>query len=88
MIMSIDSLITADALLDKHGCCWETVVQTFEERGMTEEDALLNARLARILQYTDYNFDTDEPILWTPTSSTGDDSGTTVQDETVAGSAA
>ncbi len=78
----------ADALLDKHGCCWETVVQTFEERGMTEDDALLNARLARILQYTDYNFDTDEPILWTPTSRSGDDSGTTVQDETAAGSAA
>ena len=33
---------------------------------MTEEDALTNARLARILTAEDYNFDTKEPILWTP----------------------
>ena len=78
----------ADALLDKHGCSWETVVQAFEERGMTEDDALLNARLARILQYTDYNFDTNEPILWTPTPSDGDDGGAAVQDETPERSAA
>ena len=78
----------ADALLDKHGCTWNTVVQTFEERGMTVDDALLNARLARILRYTDFNHETNEPILWTPTASDGDDGGTTVQDEETAGSAA
>ena len=78
----------ADALLEKHGCCWETVVQTFEERGMTKDDALLNARLARILQYSDYNHETNEPILWSPTSSDGDDSRAAIQDAKVAGSAA
>ena len=72
----------ADALLEKHGCCWGTVIQTFEERGMTADDALLNARLARILQHSDYNFDTDEPILWTPTTSDGDDGGAAVQNAT------
>ena len=78
----------ADAILDKKGCSWNTVVETFEERGLTADDALLNARLARILRYTDYDFDTNEPRLWSPTSSDGDDSGATIQDAEVAGSAA
>jgi DNA polymerase-1 len=78
----------ADAIFEKKGCKWQTVVEVFEERGMTEEDALLNARLARILQYTDYDHENNEPILWTPSSSSGDDSGATIQDATAAGSAA
>jgi 5'-3' exonuclease len=78
----------ADAIFEKKGCNWKTVVETFEEKGMTEDDALLNARLARILQYTDYDHENNEPRLWTPASSNGDDDGATVQDEAVAGSAA
>lgn len=78
----------ADAILDKKGCSWNTVVETFEERGLTADDALLNARLARILRYTDYDHDTNEPRLWSPTSSDGDDNRTAVQDAEVAGSAA
>jgi 5'-3' exonuclease len=78
----------ADAIFDKKGCSWNTVVETFEERGLTADDALLNARLARILRYTDYDFDTNEPRLWSPASSDGDDSGATIQDEEIAGSAA
>lgn len=78
----------ADAILDKKGCSWNTVVETFEERGLTADDALLNARLARILRYTDYDHDTNEPRLWSPTPSDGDDNRTAVQDAEVAGSAA
>ena len=33
---------------------------------MTEEDALVNARLARILTTDDYDYERKEPILWTP----------------------
>lgn len=77
----------ADAIFEKKGCNWKAVVETFEERGMTEDDALLNARLARILQYTDYDHENNEPRLWTPPSSYGDDGGATVQDAAVAGSA-
>ena len=33
---------------------------------MTEEDALINARLARILTTDDYDHDKREPILWQP----------------------
>ena len=33
---------------------------------MTEEDALTNARLARILTTDDYDHDKRDPILWKP----------------------
>jgi len=59
-------VITAQKLLDKHGESWETVVSVYESKGLTEEDALLTGRLARILRYTDYNKETKEVILWTP----------------------
>ena len=43
---------------------WELVVKTFEKNGMTKEDALLNARMARILHFEDYDFKKKEAILW------------------------
>jgi DNA polymerase-1 len=45
---------------------WHTVVSHYEKAGLTEADALVQARVARILRHTDFNFDTKEPILWTP----------------------
>ncbi|GAB5503455.1 hypothetical protein [Pyruvatibacter sp.] len=45
---------------------WAAVVSRFVAAGQTEEDALLNARLARICQYTDYDFKKKEVILWQP----------------------
>ena len=45
---------------------WEIVMSYYENAGLTEEDALAEARVARILRASDYNFKTKEPILWTP----------------------
>ena len=45
---------------------WETVVKAFEKAGQTEADALVQARLARILRASDYNFEFDQPIIWSP----------------------
>lgn len=45
---------------------WSLIVQAYQKRGLTEEDALVQARLARILRHTDYDFKRKEPILWTP----------------------
>lgn len=45
---------------------WETVCSCFERAGLSEDDALLQARLARILRWTDWNTQTKEPKLWTP----------------------
>ena len=56
----------AATLFDKEGYSWATVVKAFEDKGLTEDDALLNARLARILTNEDYDSRTQQPILWTP----------------------
>jgi DNA polymerase-1 len=45
---------------------WEAVVKAYEKAAQTEEEALVQARLARILRASDYNTKTQEPILWTP----------------------
>lgn len=50
--------------LEKDG--WSVVVEAYEKKGLTEEDALQQARVARILRETDYDFKNQEPILWTP----------------------
>ena len=56
----------AEALFKEKGYSWKAVVDTYEERGLTEEDALINARLARILTVNDYDFKLKQPIPWTP----------------------
>lgn len=43
---------------------WELVTDTFKKEGLTEEDALLNARMARILRAEDYDFKKKEVKLW------------------------
>tara|TARA_R100000742_G_C4257066_1_gene74928 strand:- start:245 stop:982 length:738 start_codon:yes stop_codon:yes gene_type:complete len=58
----------AETLFKKEGYSWETVVNAFKSKDLTEQDALLNARLARILTVDDYDFKKQEPILWTPSS--------------------
>lgn len=45
---------------------WQVVVAAFVKAKLTEEDALQQARVARILRASDYDFKTKEPILWTP----------------------
>ena len=58
---------TASKYLEAEGYTWETIVKAFESKGMTEDDALLNARLAKILQAENYDFTKHEPIPWCPT---------------------
>ncbi len=65
----------AEKIFQEKGYTWKAVVETFEEKGMTEEDALTNARLARILTFDDYDSEKQEPILWTATSNYKVDDG-------------
>jgi 5'-3' exonuclease len=58
----------AMTLFDKEGYTWETVVKAFAEKDLGEDVALQNARLAKILQCTDYDFTNQEPRLWSPSS--------------------
>ena len=45
---------------------WSRVVTAFEKAGLTSDDALVQARVARILRANEYNFETGEVILWEP----------------------
>ena len=56
----------ATDLLKKSENKWEAICNAYKERGLSDDDALLNARLAKILQHPDYDYDRQEPILWTP----------------------
>jgi len=69
----------ADALLTEKGATWQTVLETFIDKGLTEEDALLNARLAKILQVEDYDFTNQTVRPWSPSSGDGTKDGAEVQ---------
>ena len=45
---------------------WEGVVSLFEKVGLTEQDALIQARVARILRDGEYDFEKERVKLWTP----------------------
>ena len=56
----------ATELLDKNENKWEAVCKAFRDRGLSDDDALLNARLAKILRQEDYDLTNSQPILWNP----------------------
>jgi len=59
--------VTAKRLLDKEGYDWDVVKKCYEDVGMTENDALMNAWMARLLQADNYCFRTNTiKKLWTP----------------------
>ena len=59
--------VTAAKLLDAN-CSWETVVSAYKKAGLSEEVALQQAQVAKILLAPDYNFKKKEVILWQPIS--------------------
>jgi DNA polymerase-1 len=71
----------AEVLFNKEGYSWKTVVKAFEDKDLSEEDALINARLARILTVDDYDFKNKRPILWNPSSDYAIDGGAGSEDE-------
>lgn len=54
----------------KAGYQWKDVVAAFEKRGLTEDDALIQARVARILRHGDYNYKHKHVVLWKPKENT------------------
>jgi len=57
---------TAEKILKKRGYSWQSVVDEYVEREMSEEFALMNARLVRILTAELWDAKAQEPILWSP----------------------
>ena len=45
---------------------WDVVVEAYASKGFTEEDALLQARMAHILWASSYNFKNKKVRLWQP----------------------
>lgn len=45
---------------------WQTVLALYDKAGFGPDYALTQARCARILRASDYDFKRKEPILWTP----------------------
>ena len=57
----------AGIILDQaKGKYWPAVVKAFTDNGCTEEDALRNLRLARILQTSDWDSVNETPIMYEP----------------------
>lgn len=59
-------MILASCAPDKH---WSAVVRTYKAAGLTEDDALVQAQVARICRHDDYDFNSGEVKLWTPSKS-------------------
>ena len=47
---------------------WACIASYYAAAGLTPEDLLVQAQVARILRFTDYDFKRKEPIPWTPQS--------------------
>jgi len=61
--------VKAEKLLAEHHtlpAMWSAVVGAYRKNGGTFADALLNARMARILRYGDYDFTAATVELWDP----------------------
>jgi len=58
--------VKATKILEDAEDPWAAIVATYESRGLTEDDALIQARCARILRACDYDFKRREIILWQP----------------------
>jgi len=53
-------------LANENGTPWSRIVSAYETKGLTEDDALVQAQVARICQHQNYNYDKAEVIPWTP----------------------
>lgn len=51
-----------------HASGWAAVVHAYKKAGLTEDDALKQARLARILRFSDWDYVNKRPIMWLPPS--------------------
>jgi len=58
---------SAAKLLDED-CSWDTVMKAYNKKGISEEEALIQAQVARILRHKEFNLKTKEINLWKPTS--------------------
>lgn len=59
--------VKAEKILDgARGAEWDAIVAAYRKAGLSEDVALANARVARILRHNEYDFKKQEVILWEP----------------------
>ena len=58
----------ATQMFEEKGWSWKTLLDAFKEKGLSEDVALMNARLAKILTTDDYDHEKGEPVLWNPSA--------------------
>jgi DNA polymerase-1 len=51
---------------------WSSIIDAYQKAGLTEEDALTQARVARILRNGEYDFEKRQIKYWSPTSPEGE----------------
>lgn len=56
----------AAKILESASNKWRAVVDAYTKAGLSEAEALVQARVARICRHTDYDFKKKEVILWNP----------------------
>ena len=57
--------VSAERIL-KDNSTWQAVVDTYKKKKLSEDAALQQARVARILRASDYDFKKKEIKLWLP----------------------
>ena len=58
--------VRAERILKEKGATWATIVDTYKKANLTEDYALIQARLARILRAEDFVWEFLQPKLWSP----------------------
>lgn len=58
--------VPGEVFEDELAPVWDAIVATYEKAGATAQDALVTARLARILRPGEYDEEFQTPILWSP----------------------
>ena len=56
----------ATELLLSKGVKWKTIIDAYDKAGLSEDHALVQARVARILRHNDYDYEKQEVKLWEP----------------------
>lgn len=58
--------VKAEKILSSADAYWEAIVNTYAKAGLTEQDALVQARLARILRCDDWDYEHEKVKQWEP----------------------
>lgn len=63
--------VRAQRWIAEHGTSTESLIMAFQKAGLTQQDAAVQYNLARILTGETYDFKNKQPILWTPSVTSG-----------------